>query len=55
MEKRKQGRPRTPEYRKKRLRFATVEDALYPIILKMPNTPEKNELLAAFENLKKVD
>ena len=54
-EKRRQGRPTTPAYRKKRMRLSAIEDALLPIILRMPNTAEKNELLAAFEVLKKVD
>lgn len=53
--KKKLGRPPVPEYRKKRVRIAAVEDALLPTILRLPNSVEKNELLSAFEELKKVN
>lgn len=53
--KRSRGRQRTPEYRKVRMRYSKLEDRLLPLILKLSNENEKNELLLAMEDLKKTD
>lgn len=45
------GRPTTPEYRKKILRYSKIEDTLKPVIEGLKNDSDKIMLLKALEKL----
>lgn len=47
------GRPRTPDYTKKQLRFSKVEREFNNVIEKIDNPLTREMILAALDNLKK--
>lgn len=51
MEPKKMGRPTTPEYRKKILRYSKIEDTLKPVIESLKDESDKLVLLKALEKL----
>lgn len=47
----KTGRPKTPDYRKKILRYSKIEDTLQPIIDSLKDDSEKRNLMNALKKL----
>jgi len=52
MEKNKMGRPRTPEYRKKRFRFSAIEDSFKEILDRMENDSDRKLVMQTLDKLK---
>lgn len=48
----KMGRPKTPEYRKKRFRFSAIEDAFNDVLENMENERDRKLVLQTLEKLK---
>jgi len=51
MANKKVGRPSTPDYRKKTLRYSRIEDTLKPIIENLKDESEKKNLMKALKRL----
>jgi len=53
MEKKsKMGRPKTPEYRKKLLRFSAIEDKFNEVIDQIENEKDRKLIIATLEKMR---
>ena len=48
----KMGRPRTPEYRKKKFRFSAIEDSFKNVLDKMENQKDRKLIEEVLDKLK---
>lgn len=51
----KMGRPKTPEYRKRSMRFSLVEDSIKPIIKSFESEEDKIKIMRWLDGLKSCE